>query len=128
MRLRELMQPTVLETFPQECLADAAARMRDHGVGALVVIDDETLLGILTERDLLRAMAEGLAPRVTPVSSYMSTAPVTAGPDEDVATAARLMVEHEIRHLPVVEGGRVLGVVSVRDVLVAGRWPVSASG
>ena len=123
MRLRQLMQPTVLETFREECLADAAGRMRDHGVGALLVMEDEELVGIITERDLLRAMAEGLAPRVTPVSAFMSPTPVTAGPDDDVATAARLMVEHEIRHLPITEGDRVLGVVSARDVLVAEQWP-----
>lgn len=118
MRLSELMQSQVWDTFPEESVADAAARMRDHGVGSLTVVDGEDLVGILTERDVLRAVAEGAATRVTPVSAYMTPSPVVATPGTDTAAAVRLMVKHDIRHLPVVAGRRVVGMVSARDLLV----------
>jgi CBS domain-containing protein len=125
MRVSELMQPEVWQTFPEESLADAAIRMRDHGVGSLVVLDGDELAGILTERDLLRAMADDAVPRVTPVSRYMSAPAVVAPVDTDVAGALRLMVEHDVRHLPVVAAGRLEGMVSARDILVveAGEPP-----
>src|SRR5262249_41926848 len=72
MRVDELMQPVVWDTFQEESLADAAARMPDHGVGSLAVIDDDGLVGILTERDVLRAVAENKPANVTPVSALMT--------------------------------------------------------
>ena len=118
MRVKELMQPEVWDTFPEESLADAAARMRDHGVGSLPVIDGDDLVGILTERDVLRAVAENRPPNITPVSALMSSLPVVASPGTDTTAAARLMVEHDIRHLPVVAGRKVVGMISARDLLV----------
>ena len=122
MRVRELMQREVWQTFPEESLADAAARMRDHGVGSLAVMDGDELVGILTERDMLRAMADGAPPNVTRVAAYLSSRPIVATPDTDVAAAGRLMVEHDVRHLPVVTGGELAGMVSARDLLAAEAW------
>jgi len=116
------MQPDVWQTFPEESLADAATRMRDHGVGSLVVLDGEDLAGILTERDLLWAMADGAPPNVTSVSIYMSAPAIVVTPDADVVEAGRLMVKHDVRHLPVVAAGQLLGMVSARDLLVAEAW------
>jgi len=118
MRVKELMQPEVWDTFPEESLADAAARMRDHGVGSLPVIDGDDLVGILTERDVLRAVAENRPPNMTPVSALMSALPVVTSPGTDTTAAARLMVEHDIRHLPVVADRKVVGMISARDLLV----------
>jgi len=118
MRVDEVMQRMVWDTFPEESLADAAARMRDHGVGSLAVIDDDRLVGILTERDVLRAVAENRPSNVTPVSALMTRLPVVISPGTDTATAARLMVEHDIRHLPVVADQKVIGMISARDLLV----------
>lgn len=109
MRVKELMQPEVWDTFPQESLADAAVRMRDHGIGSLPVIDGDDLVGILTERDVLRAVAESRPPNVTPVSALMTPLPVVTSPGTDRTAAARLMVEHDIRHLPVVADRRWWG-------------------
>lgn len=122
MRVSELMQPRVWQTYPEESLADAAARMRDYGVGSLAVTGTRGLAGILTERDLLRAVADGCATRVTKVGTYMSSPAVVVAPDADILEARRLMVEHDIRHLPVMAAGQVLGMVSARDLLVAGEW------
>jgi CBS domain-containing protein len=128
MRVSELMQPEVWQTYPEERLADAAARMRDHGVGSLVVLDGEDLAGILTERDLLWAMADGAPPNVTAVSTYMSAPPIVVSPDADVVEAGRLMVKHDVRHLPVVAAGQLLGMVSARDLLVAEAWADELKG
>ena len=119
MRVSELMQAEVWLADPEESLADAAARMRDHGVGSLAVVDGEDLVGILTERDLLWAMADGAPAQATRVSTYMSAPPIVARPETDVAEAGWLMVKHDVRHLPVVAVGQVRGIISMRDLLVA---------
>ena len=125
MRVSELMQPEVWQTYPGESLADAAIRMRDHRVGSLPVFDGDELVGILTERDLLWATADGAPPHVTRVATYMSAPAVVVPPEADVIAACRLMVKHDIRHLPVVSAGEVQGMVSARDLLVVDAWPVA---
>lgn len=126
MLVSELMQPEVWQTYTDESLADAAIRMRDHGVGSLAVLDGDELVGILTERDLLWAIADGAAMNVTRVGTYMSTPPIVASPETDVVAASRTMVEHDVRHLPVVEAGQLKGMVSARDLLIVEAWPLAA--
>lgn len=82
------------------------------------------IVGILTERDLMRAMADGAPPDLTKVATHMSGAPVVAALELDVNAAARLMVRHDIRHLPVVAQGMLVGMVSARDLLILEAWPV----
>jgi CBS domain-containing protein len=122
MRVKEIMQPDVCQTFAEECLADAAGHMRDHGVGSLAVMDGDRLIGIVTERDLLGAMADGAPPQATAVRAYMSAAPLVVSPDTDVIAACRLMTRHDLRHLPVVEAGELRGIVSARDLLAVEAW------
>jgi CBS domain-containing protein len=116
-RVRGLMGVGLVSAEPLERLTDVAARMRANRVGAVAVLDDGQLVGILSERDLLRALADGLNPRVTPVSASMTPDPRTIGPDDLASEAAELMIERGVRHLPVVKDGRVLGVISARDLL-----------
>ena len=124
MRVSDVMQPEVLSTFREESLVDAAQRMRDHDVGALVVLDDdEAMVGVVTERDVLRTVAEGLTPRVTPVSAVMTSEALEVTPDTDSEEAARLMVQGGVRHLPVVRQGAAVGMVSARDLLFLEAWP-----
>jgi CBS domain-containing protein len=124
MRVSDVMQSEVLTTFGEESLADASQRMRDHDVGALVVLGhDDEMTGVVTERDVLRSVAEGLAPRVTPMSAIMSTEALEVTPDTDSEEAARLMVEAGVRHLPVVRQGAPVGMVSARDLLLLEAWP-----
>ncbi len=125
MRVSDLMQREVWQTFPEESLADAAIRMRDHCAGSLAVLDGDDLVGILSERDLLWAMADGAAPNATRVSTYMSAPAVSVAPETDVLAAGRLMVKHDVRHLPVVRSGELLGMVSARDLLVVESWPTT---
>jgi CBS domain-containing protein len=119
----ELMRTPVVTTTGHTTLCAAAARMRDHGIGALAVVDDDgALAGIITERDLVRAVADGRTPRVTPVEWYASPLPATIGPDADCSAAARIMVRHQVRHLPVTRAGRPVGMLAARDLLLVEAW------
>jgi len=102
-----------------ERLAQAAARMHDQQVGALVVMVDDRFAGILTERDLTRAIVEGANLESLTTSDYMTAGPAAVGLDADVHEVAATMFELGCRHLPVVDddGERVLGMVSIRDLL-----------
>ncbi len=128
MKVRSLCRREVLSAGPGETLAEAASRMQYDEVGALVVLDGGTLVGIITERDLVRAMADGVDPADTPVASYMTPDPVTIDLDADAAEAAEAMVGVGARHLPVVEAGRVVGMISARDLIELGARRVRRPG
>jgi CBS domain-containing protein len=90
-----------------------------HQVGALPVLEGQRLVGIITERDITAAMAEGADPVTTRVEDYMTPAPEVLRPDSELADAAHLMLQLGIRHLPIVRSGLLVGVLSIRDVLDA---------
>ena len=97
---------------------DAARVMRQHNIGALLVVDGTRLVGIFTERDaLFRVLAEGRDPQATRLGDVMTSQPQTIHPDEPFLHALRIMHKGRFRHLPVVEFDRPLGMVSVRDAL-----------
>jgi CBS domain-containing protein len=103
---------------PESTVADAARLMRDHRVGAVLISEDGRLSGILSERDVTyRAVAAGLDPNTTAVSEVMTRNVITAGPETRAVNGLQQMAEHQIRHLPVVDGGSVIGIVSLRDFL-----------
>jgi len=118
-RVRELASNATVTVGPGHTLRDAARLMHKHRVGSAVVQDGELLAGIITERDVLRAVANAVDADGDAVSEHMSPEVVTAGPDWDVAEAASAMIKHRVRHLVVYEGGQLLGVLSVRDLLPA---------
>jgi CBS domain-containing protein len=97
-------------------LAEVAARMVERSVGAALVLDGERLAGIMTERDVLRAVARGIRDDAV-VRDWMTTDPETIEPDETTEHAATLMMHGGFRHLPVVEGGAVVGILSIRDLM-----------
>ena len=86
------------------------------GVGSAVVMQASFLTGILTERDVLRAAASGQDLRASPVADWMTADPRSAGPDASPEEAAQIMLLHGFRHLPIVDGRHVCGVVSLRDL------------
>ncbi|MGE0859303.1 MAG: cyclic nucleotide-binding/CBS domain-containing protein [Gammaproteobacteria bacterium] len=99
-------------------VADAARLMRTHKVGAIVVVDGERLAGIFTERDaLFRVVAEGRDPQTTPVGEVMTANPTTIDADKPFARALELMHAGRFRHVPVVDNGRPIGIVSSRDAM-----------
>ncbi len=110
------MTRDLLTIEPESPLAEAARRMASRGVGAVVVLDGERLAGILTERDLLKAVAGGLREDAR-VSDWMTRHPETVESEDATDHAASLMIHGGFRHLPVVDAGRVVGILSIRDLM-----------
>ncbi len=117
MEVRTLAKHEVVSAAPHDSLIDAASRMQFNEVGSLAVMDGDALIGIITERDVVRAVADGVDPATTAVVGYMTPEPVTIPEWADVTEAAATMLRVGARHLPVVDGGRVIGMVSARDLL-----------
>jgi CBS domain-containing protein len=93
-----------------------------HGIGSLAGLEDGHLAGNVTERGHAQAVADEVDMASTPVANYLSFAPAMVAPDEDAQDVANRMLQLEVRHLPVVEGGQVIGMLSVRDLLVLVAW------
>ena len=122
--LGELMTREVLEVAPEDTLGQAAEAMVERGVGSAVVSDFGRLIGILTERDLLRAVAGRVHSSEARVREWMTRDPVTASTATELEEAAKTMLDQGFRHLPVVEDERAIGIVSIRDVV---DWTVRAA-
>jgi CBS domain-containing protein len=115
--LNEIMTRDVFTTTGDVSVADVANSMVKGRFGSAVVMEGSWLVGIFTERDVLRAAASGSDLTSSPVSDWMTRDPVTAGPDVNADDAAETMMGQGFRHLPVVDGKTVLGIVSLRDIL-----------
>jgi CBS domain-containing protein len=114
--LRDVMS-TLLVTVPADAtVAEAAQVMSLEHVGAALIADGETLHGIFTERDIVRALAAEHDAASHAVAGWMTPDPVTLGPDARIAEARDRMLEEGFRHIPVVDAGRLVGIVSIRDV------------
>ncbi|MBI5280344.1 MAG: CBS domain-containing protein [Candidatus Solibacter usitatus] len=109
---------------PSATVFDAIAMMADKGVGALLVMHEEALLGIISERDYTRkVILQGHSSKETRVEEIMTSDVLTATVDHTVEGSMHLMTDRHVRHLPVMEGARVLGVVSIGDLV---KWTISA--
>ena len=117
--IRSMIEGQVPQTAAGTAAVSEVARtMRDRNIGALMIVDGSRLTGVFTERDaLFRVLAPGRDPATTPVGAVMTPSPQTIHPDKPFVEAVRMMIEGGYRHVPVVEDGRVLGMVSVRDAL-----------
>jgi CBS domain-containing protein len=112
----DLMTRDVLTVAPEDTLGEAAAKMTERGVGAAVVSDFGRMIGILSERDIMRAVADRIHSSEARVREWMTADPITATPETTIEEAGRTMLEHGFRHLPVVDGDRAVGIVSIRDI------------
>jgi CBS domain-containing protein len=128
MQLREIMTTDVLDVEPATTLQEAAQAMKDRKASSVLVTEDGYLIGIVTERDIVKAVAEGIDTAISHVRDYMTPTPVAVTPDTSVEEAVQTMLEHGFRHLPIVDGERELkGVVSIRDLARAGiKLPAEA--
>jgi CBS domain-containing protein len=117
MNVGAVMATRVVAVEPTVSVQDAISRMVDEGIGSVAVCEGTQLVGILTERDVLRAAARRADFELLIVGEVMSRQLVKASPDTPLLHAARTMGERGIRHLPVVEGDNLLAVVGIRDVL-----------
>jgi len=115
-KVRDVMTPGPIAVDYHQSIGDAARIMRDWGIGAVLVVSDQALRGLVTDRDLVvRAVAESKGPD-EPVGPLGSGDLIGVNADEDTAAAVRLMREHAVRRLPVIEDGQVAGVVSLGDL------------
>jgi CBS domain-containing protein len=115
--LREIMTPDVFSTTPSTSVADVAASMLKGRFGSALVMEGSTLMGIFTERDVLRAAAARADLTSARVADWMTGDPVTASPDMETGEATEIMMSQGFRHLPVVDGRTIEGIVSFRDIL-----------
>jgi CBS domain-containing protein len=112
----EHMTRNLLTIGVDATLRDAASAMAERGVGAVVVLEGESIAAILTERDVMKAVAAG-GEGSAPVTEWMTRHPDTIEPEDTTDHAASLMIHGGFRHLPVVEDGKVVGIVSIRDLM-----------
>jgi CBS domain-containing protein len=115
-RVADLMAADLLTVEPDAPLTEAVRSMDDRRVGAVLVLERERLVGVFTERDVLRAVAQGLTPEAT-VGEWMTRGPETIESDDTADHAAVLMIHGGFRHLPVVDEGKVVGILSIRDLM-----------
>ena len=121
----DVMVKDVLTVEPSDTIGEAAEKMNAANVGAVVVVEDMVRsVGIVTERDLLRAVASRARAAEARVRQWMTPNPVTIGPDLTIEQAAKIMFDNNFRHLPVVKDGRALGIVSLR---LLARWAFESS-
>ena len=116
MQVSEVMTQAVVTDAADDSLAEAAAKMREQQTGSLLIMEGSQLKGIFTERDLLKAVATGLDPKSVQLKDVMTTELITVPPHSGLKEAAELMASKWIRHLPVVEEDRVVGMLSQRDL------------
>lgn len=129
MKLKDIMTRTVISIHPEESAAVAARMLTHYNIGALPVCnDDGKVCGVLTDRDLVtRCLASGKEPKNTKVREVMSAQVVSASAEMDTAVAAHLMGRQQVRRLPVVENGKLCGMVSLGDMAVRDDLNIDAA-
>lgn len=121
-KIREVMTPAPETIQADRTAAEAAKKMKEADAGMIPVMTNGNLLGTVTDRDIaLRVVAEGKDPQSTPVAEIASTDIVTVGPEDDLDAALEKMAKHQVRRLPVVEDGRLIGVIAQADVAREGK-------
>jgi len=114
--LRDIMTPSPATVNISDSVIMASQVMRDEDIGSVPVIDEQTVAGIITDRDItIKVVAEGIDPETAQVGEYMSTHPVTGHPNMSVNEAIELMGREQIRRLPILEQNRLVGIVSLGD-------------
>lgn len=118
-RVQALVARPVVYVHPNDTLRQLTVTFVEESIGAALVRGPHGTIGLVTERDIVRAIADGASTSRTTVEQVMSEDLITVGPNEDLLTAAHLMLEAEVRHLPIMENGVAAGMVSARDALRA---------
>ena len=117
MQLNQVMKTEVITAGRDETVTNAAKRMREANIGCLVIVEGDSLVGIVTDRDLLiGCLGAGHDPSTRQVSDYMSSPVITESPSTEIQVAAHMMVSRRIKRLPLVEDGKLVGLVSFSDL------------
>jgi CBS domain-containing protein len=123
-RILERKGSSIWSIAPEAMVYDAIKLMAQKNVGALMVLENNTLVGIISERDYTRkVILQGKSSKETPVGEIMTKELVTAEPNDNIAECMRIMTERRVRHLPVLERSKIIGIVSIGDLL---KWVISA--
>lgn len=120
MKVESLCSNNLITAEVTDTLFEAAQKMARNHVGALAVLDEGTLVGVLSEADVVAAVAEEASLELTAVDEYMTADAITVIPDDDAGIAAQRMIEHGIGHLPVMDAGSAIGMLSKGDLLAVG--------
>lgn len=121
MQVKDIMHADVTTTSADDTFSHVATLLHENSISSVVVMDGDRLSGIVTERDLVNLVADGNDPRTTAVADRMTTNVDTVGPRTDIAEAAEHMARLKIRHLPVMDENRLVGIISIRDLT---NWAV----
>lgn len=117
--VKDVMTRNVKAVDSRRTIRQAAALMATSRIGSLVVVEDHGPMGIITEGDISKAIARGLNPDRTTVNSAMSKRPVTIEPDERVESAAKLMAKANVKKLPVLDDGKLVGIITQTDIVAS---------
>ncbi len=117
MRISDVMTKAAVADRPDDSLAAAARKMWEQQTGSLLVVEEEQLVGIVTERDVLDSLGQGQSPDDERVHDHLSGDLTFASPDWSLERAAEVMIKSGFRHLVVVSGGEIVGVLSMRDIV-----------
>lgn len=118
MLVREVMNKNVVTAEPDITVKEAARMMSQFHIGSLVILKDKKIVGIVTERNVLVAVAQGKDAELTTVEEIMSKNVITVASDKTIEDAVNLMVEHKIKKLPVVDGDKLIGIITASDIAV----------
>jgi len=128
MKVKDKMTKSVASVTPDTTVDQVAQLMEKHNIGAIPIVDQDNLVGIVTDRDIvIRNIAEGKDPKTTPVSSVMTTHVVSVTPDADVNEVADKMAQNQIRRVPVVENNKLVGILSIGDIATDRMFDMEAS-
>jgi CBS domain-containing protein len=114
--VRDIMTKELITVEPSATVAETATVMGEHHVGSALVLEEESLAGIFTERDIVKALSQDFDAARHSISHYMTRTPTTVSPDATLQEALNLMLSGGFRHLPVVDGDHPIGVLSMRDI------------
>lgn len=119
MKIEDAMTKEFYTAMPSTNLVDIAVEMKRHNVGAIPIVENNRLVGIITDRDIvLQCVAAGVDPKKCTAQQFMTGNPLTVGPDDSIEQAAEMMAKEQIHRLPVVKEGRLIGMIALGDVAV----------
>jgi CBS domain-containing protein len=118
-KVKDVMTPGAVSCGVRDTAADAARVMKQHAIGDVIVLDDGRLCGMVTDRDIVvRVIAEGRDPNTTALGDICTSEVITVRPDDDAKHAVQLMTERAVRRIPIVDGDKIVGIVTMGDLAV----------